>query len=576
VVVIRFAAIVALLLFAGGAIGGIAQAQWRHSIFGAASKIVIPPHPISISPVNASANDTTLSGTTLAGFVVTMSDASTFTGTIADLDGSGLTQMSGYNLVAARNFVGTDDGTHNFGIRACQGGNCLQIPFALAISANSSVACMHGPNASSAPAPASHAGFNTCLLNADFQSSTTDSFGTNYSNTATYIVNCGASPTSDDTVWTLGWFVSPYGYFDTTPCSRAQIVTDPVTGTTALDQSFLTGDNSGFPGCCPGHSGPLLTALHWPTTYSPGGPHGGPVGNGLWQAGYYQITFRYPSAVLSYPGSGIMSDWWMEQSTAQPVDIEADFFELQPAFNSGNNYHLMTNDAQNSSNPFADAAVDATDNQYHTYGVLMTFNGSARAMCGYLDGGIATATPVGCSGPFSISNSDYSAQFANSLTNWVGFCDPSDPNHNCITTNSHMYIRDIQGWTCSTPWNGPCTGSLITSMNEETKPRHFAWLGRIGDYLRALLVTPARADGFDRPFGQTWVCPDGRAAVHGACIPPEFRGAEWWKACLPSRSDCVHSDTAFLGHDQMGLAIRGPGYCYTGQPYTCSPLGAPQ
>jgi hypothetical protein len=137
---------VALLLFAGGAIGGIAQAQWRHSILGAAARVRVPPRPIAISPVNASAQDTTMSGATLAGFVVTMSDASTFTGTIADLDGSGLTQMSGYNLVAARNFAGTDDGTHNFDIRACQGGNCLQITFTLSISANAGGCTDSGTN----------------------------------------------------------------------------------------------------------------------------------------------------------------------------------------------------------------------------------------------------------------------------------------------------------------------------------------------------------------------------------------------------------------------------------------------
>jgi len=89
--------------------------------------------------------------------------------------------------------------------------------------------------------------------------------------------------------------------------------------------------------------------------------------------------------------------------------------------------------------------------------------------------------------------------------------------------------------------------------------------------LGVMLAAPAYAvEVFDPPFGGLWVCPDGHAAVRG-CMPPEFNGVQWWKACFANRTDCAYSDTAIVGWDFF--AKRGPGYCYTQQPYTCSPNG---
>lgn len=89
----------------------------------------------------------------------------------------------------------------------------------------------------------------------------------------------------------------------------------------------------------------------------------------------------------------------------------------------------------------------------------------------------------------------------------------------------------------------------------------------------------ARADVFDPPMLGAWICPEGQVnyTAQNGCKPQEFNRVAWWLSCVPERKDCIYSDTAFLGltDGRYGYphSIRGPGYCYTGQPYTCSPDG---
>jgi len=73
-----------------------------------------------------------------------------------------------------------------------------------------------------------------------------------------------------------------------------------------------------------------------------------------------------------------------------------------------------------------------------------------------------------------------------------------------------------------------------------------------------------------------WRCADGSFAGDSLgypCKPSEFVG-KFWLSCLDGHSDCVTSETAFLGFDpKTDSPLRGHGYCYTSQPYTCSPDG---
>ena len=84
------------------------------------------------------------------------------------------------------------------------------------------------------------------------------------------------------------------------------------------------------------------------------------------------------------------------------------------------------------------------------------------------------------------------------------------------------------------------------------------------------------ADPFDPPMGGAWICPDGhvRYVAGNTCVPKEFNGVRWWESCIASRDDCMHSDRAVVGWSTIDTkTIRGSGYCYTQQPWTCSPDG---
>jgi hypothetical protein len=354
------------------------------------------------------------------------------------------------------------------------------------------IACDFGPNAPSLPAPANEAGFTHCLMNADFTSSTTDGNGINYSNTATYVKECGASPTSrNNTIWDLSWFnANTYGYNYNLPCTgHLEIVTDPITSTQALEMSYLTTDYNNFTSAG-GANHDNYTAVHWPQPYAPSGCAAGPSCKGLYHTYYIQVAMRLAASVGSYPGGNIMNSFWDEQCCFGEPDQEVDYFEIQPAYDSqycasgGVAVHTNFSPSGGSSPAFWCIPVD---NNYHTIGVLMTSDGTTTlATCVYLDGNIATHTPTTC-GTQPISSLNY----GNSLTFWIGMCALDQAGSPCITQNFFWYLSDVQVWTCSTPW-AACTGTVITSQNEPTT--RFAWLRRAIGRRENLLVMPAKAD----------------------------------------------------------------------------------
>lgn len=118
----------------------------------------------------------------------------------------------------------------------------------------------------------------------------------------------------------------------------------------------------------------------------------------------------------------------------------------------------------------------------------------------------------------------------------------------------------------------------MSKLPNHRVPRHNDNHVAIKNTLLALLAAIALAlpayaqeyDSFNPPEGGYWVCPNGEIgrAIH--CFPPDFQGVgKWWEHCIPSRADCVHSETAVIGWRDMRV-MRGPGYCYSGQPYTCA------
>ena len=439
-----------------------------------------------------------------------------------------------------------------------------------ATGGGSGTACTHGPNAPSVPLPAQRAGFTTCVMNADFTSTTTDAGGINYSNTATFVVQCGASYASDHSAWDVMWGTGGNVYSGGAPCARTQVGVglDPLfPSTQALDEKFLRADFS---------SNVNLISMEWPGFCC---SFASPAGTSIYQYLYFQITFRAPSSTVSQAavnnnGGAIPIDVWQEEWTPNHTDTEVDFFEIQPAFNSGTQYRLSTN-INSLNNPFASFRIDYNDGQYHTAGYLITSDGSSQmSVCAYIDGGIATATPYGPCGVVTGLSSGALNQWANNLALWLGSFNCSSPASLCLANDIDFYVRDIQLWMCSTPFTAACFGTVITSSAEEPK-KYATWRDRVFEAIKSWLISPAFADVFDAPIKGMWACPDGKLGVHAECEPPELLGKSFWESCVPGRNDCVTSPSAFIGWDREDLnhAKRGRGFCYTEHPYTCSPDG---
>jgi hypothetical protein len=452
---------------------------------------------------------------------------------------------------------------------ACGGDPTANLPVQIVPAGpDPGIVCDTGPNYSgSVPAPAAAAGFTHCALNADFTTSA-------YSNPATWLAECGASPNSQNTLFHLRMANQSNSTITDAPCNRAVMKTDG--GVQVLDLAFHPSDYT--------VSGNTYMALNWPADEWGAGPcgsfscRGGPNGGaGLWQQMYSEITYRMlPSSWNTTPphANGQVVDWWIDGCQSCPKlgtggGLEIDFFEI-----TANNYNSGAQTAQYDPGFHGSSLPSYTldTSGYHTIGSLITSDGTTTGYCVYVDGGIATRTPVSCG---SRNESNGQASIAG-LSMWLAgaLCRVSDPNApaGCQTDTIEAYVKSIRLWECSNYWGAACYGPIITGSLE--RPNVFSWAFAA---VKSWLLPSAYAyDVFDAPAQGMWVCPDGTKHISTPCQPPEFRAGEWWKACIPERTDCVHSDTAFIGWEQTPfgrLGQRGPGYCYTQQPYTCAPDG---
>jgi hypothetical protein len=94
---------------------------------------VVPPASptaITLSTPNPTIADNAPAGTLLATATVTMSDGSQFAGTLTSSD-TNFFAISGLNIVTARAFKPTDDGTHSTVITASQGGQSFSREFSV-------------------------------------------------------------------------------------------------------------------------------------------------------------------------------------------------------------------------------------------------------------------------------------------------------------------------------------------------------------------------------------------------------------------------------------------------------------
>jgi len=443
--------------------------------------------------------------------------------------------------------------------------------------------CDQGPNYSGpVPAPAAAAGFTHCALNADFTTNTTDSAGRNFSNASTFIYGCGGN--SSPTLWNFWLVYSDAGRYYNIPCNRAVITTDPTLGGQVLDLNYQDPTDN-----LPGYQG-TYNEFDWPTNYFPLPGH-----NFLPQELYTEITIRIPASTLNNIeiGGALPFDLFTFQGTegGPPNNgwISPDQFEIGGNTNqgatswSGNSGMGAFNTTGGGLAPTYTVGqatyFEDFSTAYHTIGALVTSDESTKiSLCIYFDP-VTNPSPISCA---YITASQLTALGINAvgamqrrdnmLRLWFGDCGPSP----CLRNSMDFYMKSFRVWMCSNYLTSSCPGPVIQSdLESHTR---FAWFERALRAIKDTIIPPAYAwDTFDLPNIGFWVCPNGEVdeKIATSCKPPEFFASGWWLKCIPGRDDCVHTDTAFLGNETNPPwpAKRGSGFCYTKQPYTCSPDG---
>jgi hypothetical protein len=516
----------------------------------------------------------------------------------------------------------------------CSGSNPASVTVTVT-GGGGSVACDVGPNAPGIPAPAVAAGFNTCVLNMDFTSNTTDANGINWNNPNTWNTSCGAVPSAANhyNIMDVQFLQVPTSVNNTNvpynagvqqPCGDSPIITDSLDGLNSWDfrwlTSYWTPDPRGIAWTGTGYS---YVYASWPGAingyYCGSLPcAGGPNHVGYYPTYYVEFDIRTPlttwrqSSNSNCDGNfcdGIVIDFWTNSCTApsNPVSSagcntgipgypnnvtfaggEIDFFETHSAWFDYTTHQLQL--GEGTTNYFVPDIVGS----YHRMGYLLTNNGTLQVWCAYIDAGVDSVNPAPSGGGNSPSGRCTSQTAGNSpgyfldLNNIPGCWDQTSPTllpgnwygpPNCIQNNNEIFIRYIRVFSCSNYWNRQCTGAGFPLMGAVDQPTKYAWLQRSTKYVRDLFIHPAAAEPLPRntdpmgpPLMGRWECPAGQQPaqdMHDRCRPPEL-GDVWWDHCVPGRDDCVHSDTAFLGWKFGRIPQRGPGYCYTGQPATCS------
>ena len=96
--------------------------------------VVATPKSVTLTPATASLPDNTATGAVLASVGVTMSDNSTFGGTLA-VPTNDMVGVSGGKLTLTRALAAADDGVHNFVVTATQGGASANATFVFTVTA---------------------------------------------------------------------------------------------------------------------------------------------------------------------------------------------------------------------------------------------------------------------------------------------------------------------------------------------------------------------------------------------------------------------------------------------------------
>src|SRR5205814_5931383 len=115
--------------------------------------VVATAKSVTLTPATASLPDNTATGAVLASVGVTMSDNSTFSGTLA-VPANDMVGVSNGKLTLTRALAAADDGVHNFVVTATQGGASANATFAFTVTATVSTTVSADGTKSNAPSGA--------------------------------------------------------------------------------------------------------------------------------------------------------------------------------------------------------------------------------------------------------------------------------------------------------------------------------------------------------------------------------------------------------------------------------------
>jgi hypothetical protein len=319
----------------------------------------------------------------------------------------------------------------------------------------SGITCDYGPNAASVPTAAQRAGFTHCALNADFTI-----VGGQWSNPSTYVYPCGAPASNWPTTanFNLFYFLVPNA---SPPCSRLEIIADPVFGGQVLHFQYKPGDFNTAP---PGHGNWI--ELDWPLGFDQSQQTILPLEM------YVKLVFRTTTTSLNQGNNALESfgPWNSPNTWSFPnaAPMEMDFDEIvdgspngfplgppwqnafagQPSFGQ-NCVFLKPGGTCNDSSGFK---VDWT--QYHTLEALITSDATNTAVnCVILDGVYQICNQISGHGSAVLNYP------ANTLSFNIGVACTTSP---CAVNNVDAYIQSIQYWACANYKTANCPGPIIS------------------------------------------------------------------------------------------------------------------
>ncbi len=396
-----------------------------------------PPTPVSIRfiPANPVISDAFVTGAQVATILVTMSDGSTFNGALdfSPPVSTACTQNGNSNnlfslllspatITTQRNGAPSDDGVRSATIAATQNGGTACAVLAVTIQSTG------------VPAAAAVAGFNTQIINDDFQSAA-------FANPSTWLdCNDGSSPPATPLYW-RAWV--GFGTNVDGPCSAITQATDPIGGQLALklhwQDSYYTGNN--------GHAhATIIQTSDASRTVQPR----------VTSRGFYLEVVARTDVIGGSP-----LPWAALWSyTIADCGYEIDGFE-EVGFGNGVSAAIHncngSNWCINPSSGCASFPIDIT--QYHTYAWRQTAGpagaGQDIIFCGYIDGSLKGCNSVGGNLPTT------SAQLAGMpMTHQFG---PEMPGGGSFlgngSTGKNQWIKSVKIWSCSTDPNNLCNSS---------------------------------------------------------------------------------------------------------------------